>query len=68
MSEPWYPVPSDEPVWRFGPAYRDPPEPVICCALCEDDPEHDSEACLAESAEADAERRAEEARERERDW
>ena len=49
----------------FGPSdhYYQPPEPVICCSLCEDDPGHDVEACLADSAEAAAEARADRARE-----
>ena len=49
----------------FGPSdhWYEPPDPVICCALCEDDPDHDPEACLAESAEAAAELKAERARE-----
>ena len=49
----------------FGPSdhWYEPPEPVICCGLCEEDPDHDSEACLAESAEAAAEEKAERARE-----
>ncbi len=53
----------------FGPSDRwyEQPEPVICCALAEDDPDHDSEACLAESAEAAAEARAERQREYEMD-
>ncbi len=44
----------------FGPSdrYYDPPDPVICCAECEDDPDHDVQACLAESAEAAAEAKA----------
>jgi hypothetical protein len=56
----------------FGPSDRwyEPPEPVLCCHLAEDDPEHDTQACLAEQAEADAERRAERTREErmEREW
>ena len=48
-------------------SWYDPPEPKLCCALAEDDPDHDVEACLAESAEADAERRWEQARDREFD-
>ncbi len=43
--------------------YYDPPDPVICCSLCEDDPDHDPEACLAEQAEAAAEAKAERQRE-----
>jgi hypothetical protein len=52
-------------VWQFGPSDRwyEPPEPVICCALAEDDPDHDSEQCRADSAEAAAEERAERQRE-----
>lgn len=54
----------------FGPSDRwyDPPEPVICCHLAEDDEGHDSEACMADQAEAAAEARAERQREAERDW
>lgn len=40
-------------------AWYEPPEPVICCAVAEDDPEHDREACLADQAESAAEARAE---------
>jgi hypothetical protein len=49
----------------FGPSdrYYDPPDPVICCSECEDDPGHDVESCLAESAEAAGEARAERQRE-----
>jgi hypothetical protein len=50
------------------PNWYEPPEPVICCHLAEDDPDHDTQACLDEQAEADAERRAEAQRDRERDW
>lgn len=48
-----------------GPSDRwyQPPDPVICCSECEDDPDHDVEACLADQAEAAAEARAD----RERD-
>lgn len=42
--------------------YRLPPEPVECCSDWED-PEHDWDACLADSAEAAAEAKAEQARE-----
>ena len=51
----------------FGPpdSWYEPPEPVICCSECEDDPDHDVEACLADQAEEAAERRAEAQRERE---
>ncbi len=47
----------------FGPSDRwyDPPEPRLCCALAEDEPSHDTEACLAEQAEAAAERAADRA-------
>lgn len=42
----------------LGPSdsWYDPPEPPLpCCAEAEDgDPDHDSEACLAEQAEARA--------------
>ena len=47
---------------------RMPPEYEPCCALAEDDEEHDVEACLADQAEAAAEARAEAQRDRERDW
>ncbi len=49
----------------FGPSdrYYEPPEPKICCSECEDDPDHDVEQCLADSAEAAAEARAERQRE-----
>lgn len=43
------------PSWHHGPP--DPPEP--CCALAEDDPDHDSVECLADQAEEAAERKAE---------
>lgn len=43
--------------------YHGPPDPVICCSECEDDPDHDVEACLADQAEAAAEARAERQRE-----
>lgn len=43
--------------------WYEPPEPVICCALAEDEEGHDSEACLADQAEAAAEARAERQRE-----
>lgn len=46
----------------FGPSdrYYDPPDPPEpCCALGEDDPDHDSQACMAEQAEAAAEAKAE---------
>lgn len=56
----------------FGPSDRwyEPPEPVICCALAEDEDGHDPEACMADQAEAAAEARAERAREDQwlRDW
>lgn len=41
----------------------DPPEP--CCALAEDDPDHDVQACLAEQAEAAAEAKADRQRDEE---
>ena len=44
--------------WRL-----EPPEPVVCCSLAEDDPDHDVEQCLADGAEAAAEARAERQRE-----
>jgi hypothetical protein len=44
-------------------SWYDPPEPVICCNDCEDDPAHDRETCLADQAEAAAEARAERTRE-----
>lgn len=47
--------------------YYDPPEPVICCAEAEDDPDHDVQACLEEAAEAAAEAKAERQREAELD-
>jgi hypothetical protein len=40
---------------------REPPEPVLCCALAEDKDDHDTEACLAEQAEAAADRAYEQA-------
>jgi len=45
----------------MGPSDRwyEPPEPVICCSLAEDEDDHDVEACLADQAEEAAERRAE---------
>jgi hypothetical protein len=68
--EPWEPAVPDQPLWRFGPAYRDPADPIICCHLAEDDPDHDAQACLDEQAEAAAEAKAEQRREEEmfRDW
>ncbi len=37
-------------------SYYDPPEPPEpCCALAEDDPEHDTVACMADQAEVAAE-------------
>jgi hypothetical protein len=39
--------------------WYDPPEPMPCCRLGEDDPDHDVQACLDESAEAAAEAKAE---------
>jgi hypothetical protein len=53
----------------FGPSdsWYQPPEPIICCHLAEDDPEHDSEACMAEQAEYAAEVRADRERDRERE-
>lgn len=53
------------PSWDGSPppSWYQPPDPVICCSLAEDDPDHDVEACLEESAEAAAEARAERARE-----
>ncbi len=56
---------------RFDPpqSYYDPPsEPEPCCLLAEDDPDHDTQACLAASWEAAAEARADAQRDRERDW
>ncbi len=47
--------------------WYDPPEPKPCCSLAEDDPDHDSEQCLADSAEAHAEAEADYRREYERD-
>jgi hypothetical protein len=47
----------------YSDRYYDPPEPVLCCELAEDDPDHDREACAAEGAEAAAEARAERMRE-----
>lgn len=46
---------------NFGPPdhWYDQPEPQICCSLAEDNPDHDVQACLAEQAENEAERRAE---------
>ena len=44
---------------------REPPEPVVCCAEGEDDPDHDHEQCMADQQEAVAEREAEQARENE---
>lgn len=44
-------------------SWYDPPEPRICCALAEDDPDHDREACWEEQAEAAAEAKAERMRE-----
>jgi hypothetical protein len=51
--------------------WYDPPEPMPCCRLGEDDPDHDVQACLDESAEAAAEAKAEHMRENamlDRDW
>jgi len=55
---------------RMPDSWYNPPEPAECCPdwgshewLREDDPNHDSDACIAEQAEADAERRADEDRE-----
>ncbi len=39
--------------------HLEPPENVPCCTLAEDDPGHDTEACIADQAEAAAEARAE---------
>ena len=49
-----------------GPSDRwyDPPDPVICCPLAEDEPGHDVQECLAGQADADAERRWEQQRDR----
>jgi len=52
-------------------SWYDPPEPPgPCCALGEDDPDHDVQACLAEQAEAAAEDRADRMRDEAmfRDW
>ena len=46
--------------WAYE--HRSPPEPVECCELFED-PEHDSEQCLADQREAAAEDKAERQRE-----
>jgi hypothetical protein len=56
--------------WNPPASWYEPPEPVICCALAEDEEGHDSEACMAESAEAAAEAKAERQREEAmlRDW
>lgn len=57
-----------EPRWDYR---LEPPEPVVCCRLAEDDPDHDTQACLAEQEEAAAEKRAEQIRENLRwnhDW
>ncbi len=48
-------------------SYYDPPEPRECCALAEDDPDHDREACWQEQAEAAAEAKADRIRD-ERGW
>ena len=45
------------------PSWYEPREPVICCSLAEDEPDHDVEACLEASAEAAAEAKAERQRE-----
>jgi hypothetical protein len=49
----------------FGPSasYYEPPEPRICCSLAEDDPDHDTEVCWDDQAEAAAEAKAERMRE-----
>ena len=49
----------------YGPpaSWYEPPEPVLCCALAEDEPDHDTDACMADQAEAAAEARAERQRE-----
>jgi hypothetical protein len=50
----------------FGPSDRwyDPPEPPgPCCALGEDDPDHDVQQCLDDQAEDAAEAKAERQRE-----
>jgi hypothetical protein len=44
-------------------SWHEPLEPVICCALAEDDPYHDAIRHLADLAEAAAEDRAERMRE-----
>ena len=46
---------------HMGPSdrYYDPPDPVICCHLAEDEDDHDVEACLQDAAEEAAERKAE---------
>ncbi len=44
-------------------SWYEPPEPVICCELAEDDPEHDSEQCMSDQAEDAAEAKAERMRE-----
>lgn len=53
----------------IGPSasWYEPPEPRICCDQYEE-PDHDNDQCWADQAEAAAERRAEELRDRERDW
>lgn len=45
----------------FGPSDRwyEPPEPVICCSLAEDESGHDTDACMADQTEPAAESRAE---------
>ena len=40
-------------------SFLEPPEPIICCSECEDDPEHDVQECLDEQDEAAAEAKAE---------
>ena len=51
----------------YGPSasWYEPPEPVLCCALAEDEPlnTHDTDACMADQAEAAAEAHAERERE-----
>jgi hypothetical protein len=44
-------------------SWHEPPEPVICCALAEDDPYRDAVRHLADLAEDAAEARAERLRE-----
>ena len=54
---------------EFNPpaSWYEPPEPVICCSLAEDDPDHDVQACMDEQAESAAEAKADRIRDDDRE-